>query len=129
MVTHTEVAAPQSLPGTRRLERSDDPALAQAEAMNRYVDRLVARVAAARHEFTASIPCGDPAGLRILDAQRVRFRMVETGRDDWVTPRDWVEREYARVAALYAELGILERTEIHWGMGDTRFLPYARIRS
>jgi len=91
--------------------------MAQAEAMNRYMDRLVARVTAARHEFTASMPCGDPAGLRILHAQRVRFRIVETGRDDWVTPQDWVERECARVAALCAELCIPERTEIHWGDG------------
>lgn len=43
--------------------------------------------------------------------------MVETGLDDWVTPKEWVDQEYARVAALYADLGIPERTEIHWGKG------------
>ena len=68
--------------------------MAQAEAMNWCMDRLGARVAAARHEFPASIPCGDPAGLRILDAQRVRFRMVKMGRDDWVTPQIFAERLY-----------------------------------
>jgi dienelactone hydrolase len=43
--------------------------------------------------------------------------MAEMGQQDAVTPRPWADREYAKVAALYAQLGLAERTEIHWGEG------------
>jgi hypothetical protein len=43
--------------------------------------------------------------------------MAEQGQQDAVTPRPWADREYAKVAALYAQLGLAERTEIHWGEG------------
>ena len=43
--------------------------------------------------------------------------MAEMGQQDAVTPPAWAHREYAKVAALYAKLGLPERTEIHWGPG------------
>jgi len=43
--------------------------------------------------------------------------LVESGDEDWVVRRDWVEREYERARGIYAAHGAQDRIELVWEQG------------
>ena len=72
--------------------------------------------------FTFNVLDGLSAAPQFATRSAPRPFMVENGLRDTVTPTTWVEREFARVHAVFAWLGAPEQTEIEHFDGPHRIL-------